>query len=76
MACSWGGLFIRVHGPWYAYLRRHPAAELPNAQGIPEPPEAVHWDHDMPVRQASLSPTTMDPSVSPGSPSPDQLDGR
>lgn len=43
---AWGGLFIRAHGPWYAYLRRHPAAGLPNAQGIPEPPEAVHWDND------------------------------
>ena len=48
-----GGLFIRVHGPWYAYLRRHPAAGLPNAQGIPEPPEAVYWDHDY-ARQAGV----------------------
>ena len=50
---AWGGLFIRAHGPWYAYLRRHPAAGLPNAQGIPEPPEAVHWDHDY-ARQAGV----------------------
>ena len=50
---AWGGLFIRAHGPWYAYLQRHPAAGLPNAQGIPEPPEAVHWDHDY-ARQAGV----------------------
>ena len=50
---AWGGLFIRAHGPWYAYVRRHPAAGLPNAQGIPEPPEAVHWDHDY-ARQAGV----------------------
>jgi acyl dehydratase len=50
---AWGGLFIRAHSPWYAYLRRHPAAGLPNAQGIPEPPEAVHWDHDY-ARQAGV----------------------
>jgi acyl dehydratase len=50
---AWGGLFIRAHGPWYAYLRRHPAAGLRNAQGIPEPPEAVHWDHDY-ARQAGV----------------------
>jgi acyl dehydratase len=50
---AWGGLFIRAHGPWYAYLRRHPAAGLPNTQGIPEPPEAVHWDHDY-ARQAGV----------------------
>lgn len=43
---AWGGLFIKAHGPWYDYLRRHPAAGLPNALGIPEPPEAVHWDRD------------------------------
>lgn len=43
---GWGGLFIRAHGPWYDYLQRHPAAGLPNAQGVPEPPEAVHWDHE------------------------------
>jgi len=50
---AWGGLFIRAHGPWYAYLQRHPAAGLPNAQGVPEPPEAVHWDHDY-ARQAGV----------------------
>ena len=50
---AWGGLFIRAHGPWYAYLQRHPAAGLPNAHGIPEPPEAVHWDHDY-ARQAGV----------------------
>ena len=50
---AWGGLFIRAHGPWYAYLQRHPAAGLPNVHGIPEPPEAVHWDHDY-ARQAGV----------------------
>ena len=41
---AWGGLFIWAHGYWYDYLRRHPAAGLLNQYGIPEPPEAVHWD--------------------------------
>jgi acyl dehydratase len=41
---AWGGLFIWAHGYWSEYLKRHPAAGLPNAYGIPEPPEAVHWD--------------------------------
>ena len=44
---AWGGLFIRAHGPWYAYLRRHPAAGLPNAQGVPFAydygPERISW---------------------------------
>jgi hypothetical protein len=41
---AWGGLFIRAHGDWYDFARRHPAAALRNELGIPEPPEAVHWD--------------------------------
>jgi hypothetical protein len=41
---AWGGLFIWAHGYWSEYLERHPAAGLPNTYGIPEPPEAVHWD--------------------------------
>ena len=41
---AWGGLFVWAHGYWYDYLRRHPAAAVLNGYGIPEPPEAVHWD--------------------------------
>lgn len=41
---AWGGLFIKAHGYWYDFLRRHPAAGIANAHGVPEPPEAVHWD--------------------------------
>jgi acyl dehydratase len=41
---GWGGLFIKAHGYWFDYLKRHPAAGIPNAYNIPEPPEAVHWD--------------------------------
>jgi len=41
---AWGGLFIKAHGYWFDYLRRHPAAGIANAYNIPEPPEAVHWD--------------------------------
>jgi len=41
---AWGGLYIKAHGYWFDYLRRHPAAGIPNIYNIPEPPEAVHWD--------------------------------
>ena len=41
---AWGGLFVFAHGYWFDYLRRHPAAAVLNSYGIPEPPEAVHWD--------------------------------
>jgi acyl dehydratase len=40
---AWGGLFIMSHGEWFEYLERHPALGLPNSEGVPEPPEAVHW---------------------------------
>ncbi len=41
---AWGGLFIWAHGFWFQYLQRHPAAGILNGYGVPEPPEAVHWD--------------------------------
>ncbi|MCC6535299.1 MAG: MaoC family dehydratase N-terminal domain-containing protein [Burkholderiales bacterium] len=41
---AWGGLYIKAHGYWFDYLRRHPAAGIANPYNIPEPPEAVHWD--------------------------------
>ena len=44
---AWGGLFIKAHGYWYDYLRRHPAAGIANPYGVPEPPEAVHWDGEL-----------------------------
>ncbi len=39
-----GGLYIKSHGFWYDYLKRHPALGVPNELGVPEPPERVHWD--------------------------------
>ena len=44
---AWGGLFVKAHGYWYDYLRRHPAAGIANPYGVPEPPEAVHWDGEL-----------------------------
>ena len=43
---AWGGLFILTHGRWYEMLKRHTKLGIPNAYGVPEPPEAVHWDRD------------------------------
>lgn len=41
---AWGGIFVRAHGHWYKWLKKHPAGGLFNELGIPEPPEAVHYD--------------------------------
>lgn len=41
---AWGGLFIRAHGYWFDLVGRHPALGIVNEYGVPEPPEAVHWD--------------------------------
>ena len=44
---GWGGLFIKAHGQAMEYYSRHPSAGIRNAFGVPEPPEAVHWDSDL-----------------------------
>lgn len=44
---GWGGLFIKAHGIAMDYFRRHPKAGILNDFGVPEPPEAVHWDSDL-----------------------------
>ncbi len=44
---GWGGLFIKAHGQAMDYYARHPAAGILNSFGVPEPPEAVHWDSDL-----------------------------
>lgn len=44
---AWGGLFIHAHGYWFDFLREHAAAGIANDYGVPEPPEAVHWDSQL-----------------------------
>jgi acyl dehydratase len=44
---GWGGLYIRAHGQAFELLERHPALGIPNAAGVPEPPERVHWDEEL-----------------------------
>jgi acyl dehydratase len=41
---GWGSLYIRAHGLAFDLFERHPALGIPNAFGVPEPPERVHWD--------------------------------
>jgi acyl dehydratase len=43
---GWGGLFNRAHKIALAYRQRHPAAGIPDAYGVPDVPERVHWDAD------------------------------
>lgn len=42
---GWGSPFIRPHAVGFAYRQRHPAAYIPDALGIPDIPERVHWDN-------------------------------
>jgi acyl dehydratase len=44
---GWGGLYVRAHGDAFDLFSRHPALGIPNEWGVPEPPERVHWDHDL-----------------------------
>jgi acyl dehydratase len=44
---GWGSLYVRAHAPAFQMFRDHPALGIPNDQGVPEPPERVHWDSDL-----------------------------
>src|SRR5438046_2564221 len=44
---GWGSLYVRAHGDAFEMFERHPALGIPNASGVPEPPERVHWDEAM-----------------------------
>lgn len=44
---GWGGLYVRAHGDAFDLFERHPALGIPNENGVPEPPERVHWDPDL-----------------------------
>jgi acyl dehydratase len=44
---GWGSLYVRAHGLAFEMFDRHPALGIPNALGVPEPPERVHWDEAM-----------------------------
>ena len=46
-AQGWGGLYIRANKLAYDQLRRHPGLGIPNAFGIPDVPERVHWENDL-----------------------------
>jgi acyl dehydratase len=41
---GWGGQYIRSHGDWVRWLRRHPKGTIRNELGLPDTAEAVHWD--------------------------------
>ncbi|MGF1596109.1 MAG: MaoC family dehydratase N-terminal domain-containing protein [Acidimicrobiales bacterium] len=46
-AQGWGGLYIRANRLAYQQLRKHPGLGIPNAFGIPDVPERVHWEVDL-----------------------------
>jgi len=46
-AQGWGGLYIRANKLAWKQLVKHPGLGLPNAVGIPDVPERVHWENDL-----------------------------
>ncbi|MGI9614752.1 MAG: FAS1-like dehydratase domain-containing protein [Acidimicrobiales bacterium] len=46
-AQGWGGLYIRANRLAWDQLRKHPGLGIPNAFGIPDVPERVHWETDL-----------------------------
>ncbi|MDA4108512.1 FAS1-like dehydratase domain-containing protein [Mycolicibacterium holsaticum] len=47
---GWGSLYVKAHGVAFDMFRAHPALGILNQQGVPEPPERVHWDNDLAQR--------------------------
>ncbi len=43
-AQGWGGLYIRANKLAWQQLKKHPGVGIPNAMGIPDVPERVHWE--------------------------------
>jgi acyl dehydratase len=48
-AQGWGGLYIRANKLAYDLITKHPGLGIPNARGIPDVPERVHWENDLAV---------------------------
>jgi hypothetical protein len=48
-AQGWGGLYIRANKLAYDLIKKHPGLGIPNARGIPDVPERVHWENDLAV---------------------------
>ena len=46
-AQGWGGLYIRANKLAYKQMRKHPGLGIPNALGIPDVPERVHWEDEL-----------------------------
>jgi acyl dehydratase len=46
-AQGWGGLYIRANKLAYEQIKKHPGLGIPNAMGIPDVPERVHWEEDL-----------------------------
>jgi acyl dehydratase len=46
-AQGWGGLYIRANRLAHKQLKKHPNLGIPNAYGVPDVPERVHWDDDL-----------------------------
>ena len=44
---GWGGLYIRAHKLAFQQFRKHAGLGIPNASGIPDVPERVHWEEDL-----------------------------
>ncbi len=44
---GFGGQWLRAHGDAVRWYSRHPKGAIVNSFGAYEPPEIVHWDHDL-----------------------------
>jgi acyl dehydratase len=48
-AQGWGGLYIRANKLAHQLIKKHPGLGIPNARGIRDVPERVHWEDELAV---------------------------
>jgi acyl dehydratase len=46
-AQGWGGLYIRANKLAYKLIKKHPGLGIPNALGVLDVPERVHWEEEL-----------------------------
>jgi acyl dehydratase len=44
---GFGYIYVRAHRQWFDFSHRHPGAAVPDAYGVPDVPERVHWDEGL-----------------------------
>lgn len=45
---GFGYIYVRAHRQWSLFRQRHPGAGVKDSHGVPDVPERVHWEEELP----------------------------